>query len=65
MLNPNFDTDQNELAVEQISVDRARRYLNSPSHKLDEVTVSLMLRSLDRRQAHLNRAKQRLSWTTK
>lgn len=65
MLNPNFDTDQNELAVEQISVDRARRYLNSSSHKLDEVTVSLMLRSLDRRQAHLNRAKQRLSWTTK
>lgn len=62
MLTPNFDIDQDELAVAQISVDRARRYLTNHSHGLDEATVNLMNRYLDNRQAHLDRKKQRLSW---
>jgi len=63
MFNPNLDCALDELVAEQISIDRARRYLTQGAHTLDEATVNLTYRYLDNRQAHLDRKKQRLYWS--
>lgn len=60
MPQPNL-ADPEDLAIEQISVDRARSYLTNRSHSLDEATVSLMLQYLDTRQNHIDRIKARQS----